>query len=344
MAVVCRNGRTIALGNALEIGRLQSESKVDEVLGYDGVKSTIKSNAITDCDVLAKFLADLSIGKFCVKGNFPIYFADNLRALGFEIVVFDATILPQRMVKSDFEIHEISNAIAIVGKVFAHVEEILANASVGAKNELIFGGEILTSQRLRAEMEGMCYKLGAIGEDTIVSCGDGACDPHNVGHGPLMANEFILIDFFPRLRSTGYYADVSRTFLKGRPSNAQRRLYEAVKSAHDEAIAMASNGVPVRSMAEKVFSLFESCGYESSKISNPPHGMFHSLGHGFGLDIHEPPRVGLCDGILETGMVITIEPGLYYRGIGGVRLEDDILIGEKSSEILTKIPHNWIVD
>ncbi|MDR1595742.1 MAG: Xaa-Pro peptidase family protein [Puniceicoccales bacterium] len=344
MAVLCMNGRTIALASALEINRLKSESRADEFISWDVVKSSMDSDKITECDVLIRFLRDLGIEKFSVKRNFPVYFADNLRAAGFGIAVFGAEILPQRLVKSDFEIGEISTAIGIVGKVFASVETILANSSIGEKGELVFENEVLTSERLRATMEDMCYRLGAIAEDTIVACGDGACDPHNVGHGPLMANAFILIDFFPRLRSSGYYADISRTFIKGRPSKAQHDLYNAVKFAHDTAIASVHDGVSVREVTEKVFAYFESNGYESSKISDPPHGMFHSLGHGFGLDIHEPPRVGICDGVLESGMVITIEPGLYYRGLGGVRIEDDVLVGEKSASVLSKIPYNWTIE
>ncbi|MDR1173667.1 MAG: aminopeptidase P family protein, partial [Puniceicoccales bacterium] len=242
------------------------------------------------------------------------------------------------------EITEIKHAIDIVRQTFVQVENILSAASINGKNELVFEDEILTSEHLRAMMETFCYQLGAIADDTIVACGVAACDPHNLGYGPLKANEFILVDFFPHLKASGYYADVSRTFIKGKPTKEQTNLYNAVKTAHDTAIDMAYGGGRGKDIMVRTFEYFESKGYKSSNTANPPRGMFHSLGHGFGLDIHEPPRIGMCDDILQAGMVVTIEPGLYYQAIGGVRIEDDILVGNQSSEILTQIPHNWVIE
>ncbi|MDR1413505.1 MAG: Xaa-Pro peptidase family protein [Puniceicoccales bacterium] len=344
IAIVFDGVQMTALASALEINRLRNESKISSFIGLDSVKASMKSDKITSCDLLSRFLNDLGLKKICVKRNFPIYLADKLRASGFEIVVLEFSILPQRLVKSDAEIMEIRSAIGIVAKIFAQVEKILADSSVNGKNELVYGGEILTSERLRSIMDSECYRLGALAEDTIVSCGLDACDPHCVGHGPLRAGEFILIDFFPHLRSSGYYADVSRTFVKGKPSGNQIGLYETVKLAHDMAIETICDGCSLDNTMEKVFAHFEANGYNSSKISNPPRGMFHSLGHGLGLDIHEPPRLDFGDDILKAGMVVTVEPGLYYREIGGVRIEDDILVREKSCEILGTIPYNWTID
>jgi Xaa-Pro aminopeptidase len=215
---------------------------------------------------------------------------------------------------------------------------------VDSENRLILADEILTAERLRAEMENFCYQLGAVAEDTIVACGTDTSDPHGTGSGPLKAGEFILIDLFPHLKSSGYHADVSRTFLKGIPSSEQTKLHNAVKTAHDIAIDMVCGGRPVADLMRKVMSHFESSGFRSDRAASPPYGMFHSLGHGFGLDIHEPPKLGNCDDVLSPGMVITIEPGLYYQNIGGVRVEDDILVLDGSREILTDIPHDWVIE
>jgi Xaa-Pro aminopeptidase len=308
------------------------------------MKSAIQPEKITKLSALKLFLNDLGLKNFCVKEDFPIRLADGLRAAGFAISVAEFSVLPQRLVKSDFEIAEVRKAIEIARKTFAHATAILANSSINAKNELVFDGEILTSERLRTAMESFCFHLGGIGEDTIVACGVDACDPHNLGFGPLEANKLILIDFFPRLRSSGYHADVSRTFVKGHPSAEQTALRNAVQSAHDMAISMVHSGVRTRDVMAAVLGHFENLGYKSSNLSSPPHGMSHSLGHGFGLDIHEPPRVGMCDDILQRGMVVTIEPGLYYQQIGGVRIEDDILIGDDTSEVLSQIPCDWIIE
>lgn len=344
IAIVFDGRESIALVSALEINRLKNTSKINKFVSWDIVKSSLQSAKNTDFDILRRFLQDLKLKAICVKQDFPIYLADQLRSANFEIIVAGFSILPQRLIKSDGEISEIRHTIDIVRQTFAQVENILSAASINGKNELVFEDEILTSERLRAMMETFCYQLGAIADDTIVACGIAACDPHNLGYGPLKANKFILIDFFPHLKTSGYYADVSRTFIKGKPTKEQTNLYNAVKTTHDTAIDMAYGGVQGKDIMVRTFEYFESKGYKSSNTTNPPHGMFHSLGHGFGLDIHEPPRIGMCDDMLQAGMVVTIEPGLYYQSIGGVRIEDDILVGNQSSKILTQIPHNWVIE
>ncbi|MDR2776567.1 MAG: Xaa-Pro peptidase family protein [Puniceicoccales bacterium] len=344
IAVVFDGRESTALVSALEINRLRNTSKIDKFVSWDIVKLSLQPAESTDFDILKRFLQDLKLKAICVKQDFPVYLADQLRSANFEIIVAGFSILPQRLIKSDGEITEIKYAIDIVRQTFAQMENILSATSINGKNELVFEDEILTSERLRTLMETFCYRLGAIADGTIVACGIAACDPHNLGNGPLKANEFILIDFFPHLKTSGYYADVSRTFIKGKPTEEQTNLYNAVKTAHDIAIDMVCGGAQGKDIMVRILEYFESKGYKSNNIANPPHGMFHSLGHGFGLDIHEPPRIGMCDDILQTGMVITIEPGLYYQTIGGVRIEDDILIGNQSSEILTQIPYNWVIE
>ncbi|MDR1527974.1 MAG: Xaa-Pro peptidase family protein [Puniceicoccales bacterium] len=343
IAIIFDGRESTALVSALEINRLRNTSKIDKFVSWDIIKSSLQPTKNTDFDILRRFLQDLKLDAICVKQDFPVYLADQLRSANFEIIVVGFSILPQRLIKSDGEIIEIKHAADIVRQTFVQVENILSDASVNGKNELVFEDEILTSERLRTMMETFCYQLGAIADATIVACGVAACDPHNLGYGPLKANEFILVDFFPHLKTSGHYADVSRTFIKGRPTKEQINLYNTVKSAHDIAIDMAHGGVPGKDIMVRTLEYFESKGYKSSNTANPPYGMFHSLGHGLGLDIHEPPRIGMCDDTLQPGMVVTIEPGLYYQTIGGVRIEDDILIGNQSSEILTQIPHNWVI-
>jgi Xaa-Pro aminopeptidase len=343
MALILDGDRTIGLVRALEINRLKGSSGIDDLVSWDVVRNSLSTAEASEFCVLRRFLENYGFKSLCVKRNFPIDLADKLRANDFRVKVEDFAVLPQRLIKTPAEVIEIRRATEIVDKVFARVREVLGASTVNLRDELIFAEEPLTSERLRAIMEDTCYQLGAIAEDTIVACGDDACDPHQIGSGALKRNQFILVDFFPRLRTSGYYADVSRTFIKGTPSGHQIRLYNTVKVAHDMAIDMVGDGVQCKDIMAKVMSYFEDNGYKSDKTSSPPHGMFHSLGHGFGLDIHEPPRLGFCDDVLKTGMTVTIEPGLYYHGIGGVRIEDDILVESKSRDILSKVPYDWVI-
>lgn len=343
LAVVYDGQRLIVLASALEINRIHNVKNVTDVISWDDVKSRITIDRPSDLDIILQFLKDINISHLNVKPTCPVWLADGLRKNGISIDVNEQYILPERIIKTEYEICEIRRATNIVKDVFQHIENILSNASINVNNELIYCGDVLTSDRLRSEIENLCYQLGAIGSDTIVACGKDACDPHQIGHGPIKSNEFIVIDFFPYLRNTGYYADVTRTFFKGTPSNEHIKLYTAVKDAHDMAIQQACNGVKVIDIMHKVLSLFDSRGYKTDKLSRPPYGMFHSLGHGIGLNIHEPPRLGLCDDVLQTNMVVTVEPGLYYHDIGGVRIEDDVLITDNGCDVVSHIPYNWII-
>jgi Xaa-Pro aminopeptidase len=345
LAVVFDGKSTVALVSALEINRLRRESKIDNFVNWNELAE--ESGATNGCEfaILRLFLEKIGLNHLTVKQNFPVHFADGLRASGVDLSICDFRMLPQRMVKSEGEIIEIRRAISMAGKTLAKIEITLADSAVNGNGELVFDGEILTAERLRGIAEETCFILGAIGEDSIISCGSDSCDPHAIGSGPLRAHELILVDFFPYLKSSGYYADLSRTFIKGKPSAEQMRLYETVKCAHDSAIDALRDGIPACDLMENVLRYFDGRGYKSSKTSKPPRGMFHSLGHGFGLSIHEPPRIGSCGDILRSGMVVTIEPGLYYEKIGGVRLEDDLLIGKNSCELLScDIPHNFSID
>lgn len=344
LAVVYDGQRLIVLSSALEINRIRNIKNVTDVISWDDVKSRVMIDRPSDLDIILQFLKDINISHLKVKPTCPVWLADGLRKNGISVEISEQYILPGRIIKTEYEICEIRKATNIVKDVFQHVENILSNASINSRKELIYDGDVLTSDRLRNEIENLCYQLGAIGNDTIVACGRDACDPHQIGHGPIKSDEFIVIDFFPYLWETGYYADVTRTFFKGTPSNEHIKLYSAVKDAHDMAIQMACNDVKVIDIMDKVLSLFESRGYKTDKLSRPPYGMFHSLGHGIGLNIHEPPRLGICDDILRTNMVVTVEPGLYYHDIGGVRIEDDILITNNGCEVISHIPYNWIIE
>ena len=294
--------------------------------------------------ILSNFLKNFGIVNVVVKKNCQVWIVNDLSENGINVKVGDFAMLPQRLIKSENEVDEIRKCAAIVEKVFQEVRDAIASSSIGSDGELILNGELLTSERIRKFMEDRSYALGAVAEDTIVSCGDDACDPHNIGHGTIYANQPIVIDFSPYLRNSGYFSDVTRTFLKGRPSNKQKKLYDAVKSAHDMAINMVCDSASSDSITSKVINFFKNIGFKTNTKSSNPSGMFHSLGHGIGLDIHERPKVGFNGDILKSGMTITIEPGLYYRGIGGVRVEDDLLVKADGHELLTNIPYDFAIE
>lgn len=179
-------------------------------------------------------------------------------------------------------------------------------------------------------------------EGHIVSGGIKSSEPHEVGSGPLLPGEPIVIDIYPRSKKTGYYADMSRTVCIGKPSSALQSMYNTVLEAQQTAIACVAPGVLCREVHQAAVWVFESAGYTTSGKGTEfefREGFVHSVGHGVGKEIHERPHISArSEEVLEVGDVITIEPGLYYTNIGGVRLEDLLVVTEKGCQNLTTFP------
>jgi Xaa-Pro aminopeptidase len=166
-------------------------------------------------------------------------------------------------------------------------------------------------------MHSLLLEHGCSAVDTIVSCGEDTAIPHMSGSGPLKSDEPIVIDLFPVEEKSGYYADMTRTVVKGEPSKDIREMYDALREAKKLGISRVRAGISGADIHQAVVDFFNERGYETDT-----RGFIHNLGHGVGLQVHELPTIGPAGKALESGNVITIEPGLYYPGIGGVRLED----------------------
>jgi Xaa-Pro aminopeptidase len=196
----------------------------------------------------------------------------------------------------------------------------------------------LTSEKLRAIINTAIIQSGGLASHTIVAGGKQGCDPHEQGHGVLRANEPIIIDVFPRSQKTGYFGDITRTVVKGRPSEGVRKLYHTVERGQEIAFERMKNKVPGREVHKQIQDFFQQEGYKTGRKHGRMQGFFHGTGHGLGLEIHESPRMGPnSTDVLHTGHVVTVEPGLYYPDLGGgVRLEDVALITTNGPRNLTK--------
>jgi Xaa-Pro aminopeptidase len=192
----------------------------------------------------------------------------------------------------------------------------------------------LTSEILRAEIDSAILRAGGIPAGTIVAGGDQACDPHERGFGPLRANELIILDVFPRDSKTGFYGDLTRTVVRGRASEEQRRLWETVREGQALALKKMKPGVDGLKLHNEIKQLFAERGYPTELRNGKHVGFFHGTGHGLGLEIHEFPRFQKT--VFKKGQSLTVEPGLYYPGIGGVRIEDVVVLTENGARILSK--------
>jgi Xaa-Pro aminopeptidase len=159
--------------------------------------------------------------------------------------------------------------------------------------------------------------------------------PHDSGQGPLFAGKPIVLDIFPRSQKTGYFGDMTRTVIKGEPTKELSDMYDTVLKGQKLAIGMIGPGAAVKDVHKAVVEYFDSRGYKTGTVDGKTEGFIHSTGHGLGLEIHEPPRVGMGDEILEEGNVVTVEPGLYYAGTGGIRIEDVVVVEKKGCKNLT---------
>lgn len=339
-------GKKIAVLNALEFGRGLKESGFDEVLSLETLQAEAKRlrpelGRATAPDVVAHLAAKRRIPAFLVPDDFPAGLLERLRGLGLSVSVAAGPVLPEREVKDAREAAAIRAGNRVAAAGFVAAEALLRRAKISGR-KLLLDGKPLTSERVRLAIEIACLEAGGLALDTIVAGGDQACDPHCRGTGPLRAGELVIIDIFPRHAATGYHGDMTRTYLKGRATDAQRALVEAVAAAQKAARKVLRGGAISSAVHAECVKVFAARGYETKATPKGAVGFFHGTGHGLGLAVHEAPRVsGPVDEPLKTGAVVTVEPGLYYPGLGGCRIEDVAWLTDRGHKLLSSHPYAW---
>jgi Xaa-Pro aminopeptidase len=347
-------GKRYLAVSALEYGRAEKQAPVDELVSFDELELTrlakeLKSGARAFAAATAKLLQKLGAddSPVAVPPHFGVAYADELRGRGYNIEPNGRLFADLRRVKTQEEISHIEEAQRAIEEVCARAVEILREAEVADGGTLRWRGETLTSELLRSEMEVELLRRGcAADEGTIAAGGPQAADPHERGSGPLKAGEAIILDIFPRSQAGRYYADMTRTFVKGEPDDELERMYDAVLEAQETALSMIRAGVNGRDVHDKVSDILHEKGYKTGKHDQRPgepltEGFFHGTGHGVGLEVHEAPRVSTVDEELRAGDVVTVEPGLYEPGTGGVRIEDLVVVTEDGCRNLTNSPKEF---
>lgn len=333
-------GKKYILVSDLEIDRAKKEACVDKAVSASVLAKEYKEKSrkpLTFTGLVIYFLKKERIKNVLVPGNFPVRYYEPLKRAGFRVRYKDGLFFKERLAKSRFEIRAITRALRATERSAAEAIRVLKR-SVIRGNKLYFRGKILTSEILRTIIHQTLLTEGCTGEHTIVSCGAQSADPHHRGSGPLYAHQPIVMDIFPRNDKTLYYADFTRTVVRGKASSKLKKMYAAVKEGQEIAFKMIRHGVPAKKVHEAIHSRFTQLGFNTGVKNGRVQGFFHSTGHGLGLDIHEPPRISAGDDVLKAGQVVTVEPGLYYKGAGGVRLEDVVLVTKTGCHILTRFP------
>lgn len=339
-------GERVLVMSDLEMDRAKAQATVDRVLSYSEVEGKAKSRGIkapTTVDIVHVVLKESKIRQLLVPANFPFIHATRLQELGYSLKPKRDPFYEQRVVKTAEEVRYIEEAQRATEEAVAAAHAMLCRTETKA-GQLWLDGAPVTSERVKQLINVALMERGCIAQHTIVAGGEQACDPHNEGSGPLPAHRSIIFDVFPRSAATRYFADMSRTVVRGTPGPELVKLYQAVKDAQEEAITKIKDGADGMKIHQGICVRFEKAGYKTGMVNGRMQGYFHGTGHGVGLDIHEAPRISRTGSLLQEGHVVTVEPGLYYPGLGAVRIEDMVLVTRDGCRNLTNFPKQFQLD
>jgi Xaa-Pro aminopeptidase len=294
--------------------------------------------------IAIRALEALGLQSAIVPETFPVWLADELRQRGVELTVDNEYFDKQRRVKTPAQLEGMRRAQRAAEAGMDAARDLLRRAT-GNGSGLEVDGEPLTVERVKAAMAEAFARHGTTADDFIVAPGPQAAVGHDMGSGPIKAGVPIVIDIWPRDNESFCFCDMTRTFVVGDVPDDVREWHRLCKEALDRAISEIKDGASGRSIFDGTCEIFEAAGEKTQRTKEPgkplSEGFFHGLGHGVGLEVHEAPGMGLASKApLEAGDVVTVEPGCYRQGYGGVRLEDLVLVTEGGAENLTRYPYD----
>ena len=341
-------GRRVAIVTSFEISRIAAadpgiEALPPERFGSDELARAGTPPAVATLEIYTRACREIGITEAAVPPRFPVEIADHLRAQGITVRVDRDLFDDRRRSKTAIEIAGLRRAQKACEAALDVSRELLRNAKSNGGG-LTLDGEPLTSERIKLEIERIFSEHGAVGEEFIVAHGAQSAVGHDMGSGQIRAGESITFDLFPRDRDTAIYTDMTRTYVVGEISDELREYHRLCKEALERTTAATKPGVNGRELMQIACDLFAEHGYPTQLTKKPGEvldsGFFHGLGHGVGLEVHEQPRLSVVGDDLVPGDVITLEPGLYRAGYGGVRLEDIVLVTDDGAEVITQYPYD----
>jgi Xaa-Pro aminopeptidase len=343
-----KDGRRVVILHSLEIPRVREEAPELEIvplerLGLDELLAQGMKGWQALLETAVRGCRELGIERAVVPPSFSLGHAEHLRANGIDLTVERDLFDDRRRAKNATEIAGIRRAQRACEAALDASRDLLRRAQPNGGG-LEVDGEPLTSERIKRVIEDVFADHGVEGSDMIVAHGPQTAVGHNMGSGQIAPNEPIVFDLFPRDKATGCYSDMTRTYVVGEPSDEVKEWYGLVKRALETSTAGVKPSVNGQALFEQVCEQFHAAGYKTALNKEPDEvleeGFIHSLGHGVGLEVHELPSLGRSGHDFVAGDVITIEPGLYKPGVGGVRLEDIVLVTEDGYEVLTDYPYD----
>ncbi len=334
------DGKCHAVVNDLELVRVKRKLSHFRVISYSQCLERLKRARVKRpgmAAVISLLLREQRLRKIFVPANFPFGLARDLRNYKIKVRVKKDGVFPEREFKHADEIKKISAAPIMAEVGLAEGIQALKSSKIARDGKLLYHGVPLTSEKLRSIINVGILQAGGLPGHTIVAGGRQTCDPREQGHGALHGHQPIILDVFPRSQKTGYFGDITRTVVRGRASEPVRRLYDTVSHAQEFGFSKIHAAAAAAEIHAAVREFFEAKGYKTCKKNGRLEGFLHGTGHGLGLEIQEPPRLSHQSAdILKPGHVLTVEPGLYYPELGGVRLEDVACVTGNGPRNLTK--------
>jgi Xaa-Pro aminopeptidase len=341
-------GRRYAVVTAFERERIAGvapdlETMPPEQFGIDALLrgGTPRVQAVQE--VYLRALRELGVAEAVVPAEFPVELADHLRANGVDLRVDRELFESRRRSKNATEVEGLRRAQRSCEAALDVARAMLRDADHDG-GPLRLDGEPLTVERIKEAMDAVFIAHGVAADEYIVAPGAQGAVGHDMGHGPISAGESIVFDLFPRDRETAVYSDMTRTYVVGDVPEELREYHRLCQEALDRTTEATRPGVNGRELMQIACDLFAAAGHKTLMTKEPGEvldsGFFHSLGHGVGLDVHERPWLSIAGDDLVPGDVITLEPGLYRAGWGGVRLEDIVLVTDDGAEVVTDYPYD----
>ena len=335
-----KEGRGLLVVSPMEAGRAEKEADVQDVrtfddFGYADLVRELNDRSAAFTGMLTR-IAGNGAEPLTVEDRFPLLYGDKLREARVNLTIDTQLLRRERRQKTPEEVAAVEVAQQAVERATALAIDVMAKSDIH-NGVLHYNGIPLTSERLRTEIELSLTRDNMDPGTPIVAGGRQAADPHAIGEGPIRAGEAVIMDIFPRNKTSRYFADMTRTVVRGAPTDELRRLYEVVLQSQAAALAVIHAGANGRDVHQAVLDVFHDAGYNGESGPRYTHG----TGHGVGLEIHEAPNLGITDVELLEGEVITVEPGLYDPEIGGVRIEDLVVVTRDGYRNLTKFPKTF---
>lgn len=320
-----------------EIEKAKLISCIDKIFSKTTLNTQIK-NKNNPAELADIVLKKYKIKKLRVPHAFSIAHAQNLKKLGYKISVGSDPFYPERLQKTPKEKEYIKQALRGTEKVLKQVIDIIKRSKI-KNGKLYFERKVLTAEYLQTFITTNLYKNNLFARESITTSAKQTIIIHERGYGPIYANKPIILDIFPQHLKTFYCADITRTIVKGKAHPKLKKMYKCVKQGQNIAFSMLRAGINAKKAHMEILNFFEKNGFKSGEQNGVLQGFVHNTGHGLGMSIHEPPiGISPVDCILKKGYVLSVEPGLYYADVGGVRLEDLVFITKNGCENLTKFP------